>query len=51
MMVLIDSGSTQKNLSEKIARLLRLPIVLIKLFVVRIPNEERLFCLGRFDEV
>jgi hypothetical protein len=51
VMVLIDSGSTHNFLSEKIARLLRLLVVPMKSFVVRIANGERLFCQGRFDEV
>jgi len=51
VMVLIDSGSTHNCLSEKIARLLRLPVVPTKPFVVRIANGERLFCQGHFDEV
>jgi hypothetical protein len=50
-MVLIDSGSTHKFLSEKIARLLRLPVVPTKSFAVCIENGERLFCQGRFEEV
>lgn len=51
MMVLINSGSTQKILSEKIAKLLQLLMVPTKLFVVRITNKEQLLCQGRFDEV
>lgn len=41
----------KKKLSEKIDSLLRLPVVPINLFNVRITNGERLFCQGRFYEV
>jgi hypothetical protein len=51
MMVLIDSGSTYNFLSDKVARTLRLPVVLTKSFTVHVANGERLLCQGRFEKV
>lgn len=51
VMVLIDSGSTHNFLSERVARLLRLPVIPTKSFAVRVANGERLTCQGRFEEV
>ncbi|KAH9763048.1 hypothetical protein KPL70_001041 [Citrus sinensis] len=51
VMVLIDSGSTHNFLSERVARLIRLPVIPTKSFAVRVANGERLTCQGRFEEV
>ncbi|KAJ0014799.1 hypothetical protein Pint_21057 [Pistacia integerrima] len=51
VMVLIGSGSTHNLLSEKVAKLVRLPMVPTKSFVVRVANGERLICEGRFEKV
>ncbi|XP_034707028.1 uncharacterized protein LOC117930485 [Vitis riparia] len=51
VVVLIDSGSTHNFISECMANLLRLPVVLTKSFKVRVANGENLRCQGRFEEV
>ena len=51
VVVLIDSGSTHNFISERMANLLRLPMVPTESFTVRVANGENLRCQGRFEEV
>lgn len=51
VMVLIDSGSTHNFISARLANTLHLPVVPMKLFIVRVANDGRLKCQGRFDKV
>ncbi|XP_042941551.1 uncharacterized protein LOC122288885 [Carya illinoinensis] len=51
VVILIDSGSTHNFISERMANLLRLPIVPTETFTVRVANGENLKCQGRFEEV
>jgi hypothetical protein len=51
VIVLIDSGSTHNFISERMANLLRLPVVPTNTFSIRVANEESLGCKGRFEEV
>ena len=51
VIVLIDSGSTHNSISERMANLLRLPVVPTQPFTVRVANGENLKCQGRFEEV
>ncbi|RVW42820.1 Transposon Tf2-8 polyprotein [Vitis vinifera] len=50
VVVLIDSGSTHNFISERMANLLRLPMVPTESFTVRVANGENLRCQGRFEE-
>ena len=49
--VLIDSGSTYNFISEKMANLLRLPVVPTETFIVHVANGEQLECQGRYEKV
>ena len=49
VVVLIDSGSTHNFISERMANLLRLPMVPTESFTVRVANGENLRCQGRFE--
>lgn len=51
VIVLIDSESTHNFISERMANLLRLPVVPTETFTVRVANGENLICQGRFEEV
>ena len=51
VIVLIDSGSTHNFISERMANLLRLPVVPTQPFTVRVANGENLKCQERFEEV
>ncbi|KAA8521915.1 hypothetical protein F0562_012771 [Nyssa sinensis] len=51
VIVLVDSGSTHNFVSERIARLLRMPVVPIEPFTVRVANGENMKCHGRFEGV
>ncbi|RVX01248.1 putative mitochondrial protein [Vitis vinifera] len=51
VMVLIDSGSTHNFISARLANTLHLPVVPMKLFIVRVANDGWLKCQGRFDKV
>jgi len=48
---LIDTGSTHNFISERMANLLRLPVVSTKAFTIRVANEENLKCQEKFNEV
>nr|TKR91215.1 hypothetical protein D5086_0000225710 [Populus alba] len=48
---LIDSGSTHNFISERMANLLRLPVVSTKAFTVRVANGENLKCQEKFNAV
>ncbi|KAJ0037754.1 hypothetical protein Pint_22709 [Pistacia integerrima] len=50
VMVLIDIGSTHNFISNRLASMLRLPIILTETFPVRVANGERLTCQGRYDK-
>ena len=51
VIILIDSGSTHNFLSERLANLLRLPVIPTETFPVRVANGESLKCQGRFEGV
>lgn len=51
VITLIDSGSTHNFINERVANLLRLPVIPTETFIVRVANGENLRCHGRFDEV
>ena len=51
IVVLIDSGSTYNFMSTRMAALLRLLVVPTKAFTVRVANEARLQCQGKFEKV
>lgn len=51
VIVLINSESTHNFISERMANLLRLPVVPTETFTVRVANGENLICQGRFEEV
>ena len=51
VVVLINSGSTHNFINERMANLLRLPVVPTESFMVRVANGENLRCQGRFEEV
>ena len=51
VVILIDSGSTHNFISERMANLLRLPVVPTESFTVRVANGENLTFQGRFEEV
>ncbi|KAG2663117.1 hypothetical protein I3760_16G012600 [Carya illinoinensis] len=51
VLTLIDSGSTHNFISERMASLLRLPVVPTEAFTVQVANGADLRCHGRFDEV
>ncbi|XP_035545952.1 uncharacterized protein LOC118348436 [Juglans regia] len=51
VITLVDSGSTHNFISERMANLLRLPVIPTKTFTVRVANGENLKCHGRFDQV
>jgi hypothetical protein len=48
---LINTGSTHNFISERMANLLRLPVVSTKAFTVRVANGENLKCQEKFNEV
>lgn len=50
VIVLIDNGSTHNFISEQMANLMRLPMVLTESFLVQVANEENLRCQGRFGK-
>ncbi|KAA8521015.1 hypothetical protein F0562_011697 [Nyssa sinensis] len=47
VIMLVDSGSTHNFVSERIARLLRMPVVPTEPFTVRVANGENMKCQGR----
>lgn len=49
--VLIDSGSTHNFIRDRLANVLKMPVVPTEAFTVRVANRERLNCQGRFDKV
>ncbi|KAA8524548.1 hypothetical protein F0562_010971 [Nyssa sinensis] len=51
VIVLIDSGSTHNFISERMANLLRLPVVPTEAFTVRVASGTNLRCQGRFEDV
>ena len=51
VMVLIDSRSTHNFSSNRLANMLRFPIIPTETFPVRVANGERLTCQGRYDKV
>ncbi|KAG7987413.1 hypothetical protein I3843_03G132800 [Carya illinoinensis] len=51
VVVLIDSGSTNNFISDRLASTLRLPVVPMETFIVRVANGERLKCQGHYDKV
>lgn len=51
IVVLIDSGSTHNFISTRLANLLQLPIEPTTTFSVRVANEEKLMCQGKFEKV
>ncbi|KAJ0085655.1 hypothetical protein Patl1_07500 [Pistacia atlantica] len=51
VVVLINNGSTHNFISDKVAALLRLPLVPTKPFNVRVANGQPLKCQGRFDNI
>ena len=51
VVVLVDSGSTHNFISDRLANMLRLPVVPTKAFSVRVANGEKLRCQGRYDKV
>lgn len=51
VITLIDSRSTHNFINERVANLLRLPVIPTETFTVRVANGENLRCHGRFDEV
>ncbi|KAA8542937.1 hypothetical protein F0562_024089 [Nyssa sinensis] len=51
VIVLVDSGSTHNFVSERIARLLRMPVVPTEPFTIRVANGENMKCQGRFEGV
>jgi hypothetical protein len=51
VMVLIDSGSTHNFISNRLARILRLPIIPTKSFHVQVANREGLTYQWRYDRV
>lgn len=51
VITLIDSGSTHNFINERVANLLRLPVIPTETFTMRVANGENLRCHGRFDEV
>jgi len=50
-MVLIDSGSTHNFISNRLASMLRLPVIPTKSFHIWVANMEGLTCQGRYDKV
>jgi len=51
VVVLIDSGFSHNFISEKVARLLQLPVVPAKPFNIKVANGGPLRCQGRFEDV
>ncbi|KAJ0084052.1 hypothetical protein Patl1_30306 [Pistacia atlantica] len=51
VVVLVNSGSTNNFISDRLANLLRLPVIPTKAFFVRVANGEKLKCQGRYDKV
>ncbi|KAA8535341.1 hypothetical protein F0562_030344 [Nyssa sinensis] len=51
VVVLIDSGSTHNFCSARVASLLRLRVIPTETFPVRVVNDERLHCQGRFEKL
>jgi len=51
VIALIDSGSTHNFISERLANALRILVVPIASFTVRVTNGEKLKCQGHFEEV
>ncbi|KAA8532223.1 hypothetical protein F0562_032252 [Nyssa sinensis] len=51
IIVLVDNGSTHNFVSERIVRLLRMPMVPIEPFIVRVANGENMKCQGWFEGV
>jgi hypothetical protein len=51
VIVLIDSGSTHNFISNRLASMLRLPVIPTKSFHVQVANGEGLTCQGRYDKV
>lgn len=51
VVVPIDNGSTHNFVSEKVANLLKLPVVPTGPFNVKVANENPLKCQGRFEHV
>ena len=51
VIILIDSESTHNLISERLTNLLRLLVVPMKTFIVRVSNGEHLKCQGWFEEV
>lgn len=51
MIVLIDSGSTHNFISERIANILKLPVIPTEPFTVKVANGRTLQCQGRFENV
>ena len=49
IVVLIDSGQTHNFISDRLANMLRLPVVPTKTFTDRVVNGESLKCQGYFD--
>lgn len=51
IMVLTNSGSTHNFISSRMANVLRLSIIPIVGFSVRVANRETLSCMGKFQQV
>ena len=51
VIILIDSGLTHNFISERLANLLRLPVVPTKTFTIQVANGEHLRCQKWFEEV
>jgi len=51
VIALIDSGSTHNFISERLANALRILVVPIASFTVRVTNGKKLKCQGHFEEV
>jgi hypothetical protein len=51
VMVLIDSGSTHNFISNRLASMLKLPVIPTESFHVRVANGEGLTCQGRYNKV
>lgn len=51
LIVLFDSGSTHNFINEKVAGLLRLPVVPTKPFNVKVANGKPLQCSGKFRNI
>jgi hypothetical protein len=51
VMVLIDSGLTHNFISNRLASMLKLPIIPTESFHVRVANREGLTCQGRYNKV